>query len=70
MSSKYVFKHLLTPRGKVIVQLFQGMDMVAVSRKSYETGEEAITDIKTAMDQNRLDDVVRYADGASHEHAQ
>lgn len=68
--SSYVFQHLLTPRGRVIVQVFQGMDLVAVSRKSYGTGEEAITDIKKAMNENRLDQAVRFVEGVSHERAE
>lgn len=64
--SQYVFEHHLTPRGRVIVHIYQGTDLLGVSRRSYETGEEAHTDIKKAMNENRLDQAVRYANGDSH----
>lgn len=67
--SQFVFKHELTPSGRVIVKLFQGLEFIGVSLKAYDTGEEAHTDIRKAMDANHLEQVVRLAKGVNNGHA-
>lgn len=56
----FVFQVRLSPMGKHFVELYEGLVKVGVSRKTYSSAEEALSDMRDALENNQLANVLQF----------